>query len=347
MEAIISDISALAYWRNHSYDLAGVFAPRNVEPKRRGVPPVGPLSKAMVDDLAGWRLVDRTDAHLLVTSKNDAHLIQGVTCQVCSSALPTGSLVRALGSYYVVAPELLFIQLASHLSLGELLMVGYEFCGTYRLADEGPVYGLDPLTSVLKLKAYTQRAKRLRGRQKAEQAIQWLADGSGSPAETALAIMFKLPYRHGGYGLGNFRLNQRISLNETGARILGRYSLRPDLFYPEPQHPVEYDGKLYHSSKEQADYDERRRNAYAAMGMAVTVITSRHLCNIDLLDEMAAIVRKNTGSRLNKLPSDYGLRHYNLFNEVCAYWTELKSANPTQEEYVLMASQYSEPKQPW
>ena len=347
MEAVISDISALAYWRNHSFDTRSCFAARNLEPKRRGIPCVDAPSSAEADDIASRTSVDRDDLHLLVTSPENRRAIKGVTCTLCSTAVPKDSFVRVFNKLYVVSPELLFVQLAHRLSLVELLRVGYELCGTYRMHDDAPYYNLDPLTSVSRLKSYAQRATELRGASTALKATKWLADGSGSPAETALAIMFKLPARYGGYNLGNPELNYQLALNDTAMHIMGRPFLHPDFFWLDAKHPTEYDGKLYHSSREQAEYDERRRNAYAAMGMSVTVLTSRHLCNVDLLDQAVEIIRKNTGIRQRKLPAAYPLKHYELFSEVFEYWTALKSEHPSEEEFSYLVSQYAAPDVPW
>lgn len=350
MEAVLSDISALSYWRNHSEDLSGVFATHRMEPKVKGLPSVDAPSKTIADDIASWGLADREDMHLLVAPKNNFRKLKGVTCKIYSCEFPQKSFVRTLGAVYVVSPELLFVQLAQSLTLAELLAVGYELCGTYRLAadpENEPMYGMQALTSVSELKSYAQRAKGIDGCPKALQAIQWLADGSASPAETALSIMFRLPYRHGGYGLGEPLLNHEITLNQTAERLFGRETIKPDFYWAETKHPAEYDGRLYHSSREQAEYDERRRNAYAAMGMNVTVLSTRHLYNLDLLDEMAEVIRKNTGIRKRKLPADYSIRHYALFEEVCAYWIGLKNSTYDNEEVAWRASRYTAPNMPW
>ena len=350
MEAVLSDISALAYWRSHSDDLGGVFADHRMEPKSRGVPAIDAPTKSMADDIASWGLADREDIHLLVSSRGNCRSIKGVTCAVCSPEMPRNSLVRTLGQVYVVCPELLFMQLAQKLSFAELLAVGHELCGTYRLGPEpeaAPAYNTQALTSVSELKSYAQRAKGIRGRTKALQAIPWLADGSASPAETALSIMFRLPYRHGGYGLGKPLLNHEIALNPTAERLFGRGAIRPDFYWPEAKHPAEYDGALYHSSREQAEYDERRRNAYAAMGMSVTVLATRHLYNLDLLDEMAQVIRKNIGIKRCELPADYSIRHDALFEEVCAYWINLKNSTFGNEEIAWSAARYAAPNMPW
>ena len=349
MEAVMCDISALAYWRRDSEPLGSFVPPRTMEPAKRGRPQVDVPSAAMVDDLAGWGLVDRGNVCLLVSSKEDRRRMSGVHYIVQGTEVPAGSFVRTRGQVYVVAPELLFIQLARHLSLVELLEVGYELCGTYRMGDtEGEVvYEREPLTSVSKLAAYARRAKGMRGRSVALRATQWILDNSASPAETALAIMFKLPRHLGGYALGDFQLNYEIALDQAAARILGRDTIRPDHFWISARHPSEYDSLLFHSSREQQEYDERRRNAYMAMGMSVTVFRPRHLCNVQLMDEMVEGIRRNIGAQWRELPADYELVHGELFNEVFRYWLRCRECYGTGVEFAQRVAEYSNPEQPW
>lgn len=349
MEAALCDISALAYWRHDSEPLGSFVPVRTAEPARRGLPKVDIPSAAMVDDIAGWGLADRDDVWLLVSSKEDRRRIQGVHYIVQGTEVPAGSFVRTRGQVYVVSPELLFVQLARHLSLVELLEVGYELCGTYRMGDtEGEVvYEREPLTTAVRIAAYARRAKGMRGRAAALQAAQWLTDNSASPAETALAIMFKLPRRLGGYALGDFRLNYEIVLDPTAARILGRDTIRPDLFWVAAHHPSEYDSVLFHSGHEQQEYDERRRNAYMAMGMSVTVFRPRHLCDVRLMDEMAEAVRRNIHAPARRLPADYELVHGELFNEVFRYWVGCRDRYGTGDRFTEAAAKYAAPDLPW
>ena len=346
MEAVLSDVTALAYWRSHSESLGEVLIPRRMTPKRKGRPSIDAPSATTATDIASWGLADPEDIHLLVSSKASRRRVSGVTCTISSCEFPAHSFARTLGQVYVVSPELLFIQLAQQLSLAALLEVGYELCGTYRLG-ETPAYGMEPLTSTAAIKSYAQRAQGMRGQPAALQACQWLADGSGSPAETALSIMFRLPYRHGGYGLGKPLLNHEIKLNENAEHILGRKTMRPDFYWVEAKHPAEYDGRRYHSSDEQAEYDERRRNAYAAMNMNVTVLTTRHLYDLDLLDEMVKTIRTNTKIRQRRLPEGYDFKHRELYEETCSYWLELKRGNLSSAELAWRASRYDAPDEPW
>ena len=54
--------------------------------------------------------------------------------------------------------------------------------------------------------------------------------------------------------------------------------------------------------------------------MGVTVVKPRHLRRVDLLDEIAGAIRKNTGIRAYRLPANYAEAHYRLFIEACRYW---------------------------
>ena len=349
MEAILSDITALTYWRTDSDALGNPSARNTALPERRGVVAPAAPTVSGVADLQMWGLIEEStpEIHLLVTDRNQRRHIEGVKFTVQSGAVPKGSFLRVRGQVYAVCPELLFVQLAARLSTVELLEVGYELCGTYRMVNGTPVYWQDPLTSVSKLRSYAQRAKGMRGRAKAEQATRWLADNSASPAETALAIMFKLPLRLGGCALPDFQLNRELALNAAAAHIFGRDYLRPDFFFLHGKHPSEYDSARYHDAGEQAEFDERRRNAYNAMGMSVTVFRPRHLVNADLFDDMVASIRRNTGTRLQAPPANYDQAHRDLFYEVFRYWNDLKDDLGTGEEFAQRAAAWSEPKLPW
>ena len=347
MEAILNTTSALDYWRHHSESKGCSSFPCGSEPARKGPVRVCTPSAAIASDLASWGLANPDDMQLLVTSADMRRQLKGVSCMVCKGPFPANSFVRTLGQVYVECPELLFVLLAQSLPLVRLLEVGFELCGTYRMVDGSPAYGFEPLTSVARIRSYAPRAGNIRGAGAALSAAQWLLDGSGSPAETALAIVFGLPLRLGGYALGGFQLNAELQLNETAARLLGRDTIRPDLYWEKAKHPAEYDSSCYHSGREQADYDERRRNAYAAMGMSVTVIRSRHIISFGRIDEIACTIRKNIGRKCFHVPSDYEYRKDALLAEAFRYWLELRDDYGTGDDFAVRAASWSAPPSPW
>lgn len=348
MQAILCGVAALENLRRNSPLLGGADSRAPKLPERKGPVHVDTPSATTVSDLVSWGLVSSpSDVHLLVTANTQRRQLKGVTYTTCSGPFPAGSFERLAGQVYTVSAELLFLLAARTLPLVRLLELGYELCGTYRLTEGVPAYGRIPLTNVAHLRAYLNRATGIHGRKKALRATQWLVDGSASPAETALAIVFVLPYRHGGYGLGGFQLNRSITLNETAARMLGRSTIRPDFYWPKARYPVEYDSSLYHSGREQADYDERRRNAYSAMKMGITVLRPRHILNFGLMDEAAQVIRKNIGKKPGRAPTDYTYLKEELRQEAFRYWLGLRDDFGTGDEFALRASSWAEPDCPW
>ena len=347
MDAIICKESALYYWRHHSDALYDIPSILEYSPPRKGAVTCKTPCTATLDDLHSFGIVPEEKVELLVTDQLDRRALANTSLTVCAGPFPAGSFVRARMQLYVTCPELTFLMLARTLSLIELLEVGYELCGTYRMLDDTPCYGLAPLTSAARLRTYIERASHLYGSRKAREAAQWIKDNSGSPAETAIAIVLALPYRKGGYGLDGFELNREIPLNETAAHLLGRSTVKPDEFFVESRHPIEYDSVRFHSGREQADYDERRRNAYSAMGMAVTVVRPRHLANPALFDDIVKSIRRNTGIGWNRTPEGYEVLNGRLLSDAFRYWGGLSATYGTGEAFNEQAAKWDKPELPW
>ena len=348
MEAILCGLTALRYWRGRPDATMSMLGTGPLLPKRRAHLNVGAPTASIVRDVRDLNLGGDGPVCLLVGDRSSKRNLKGARITVISHEVPGRSLARVTDQVYVVAPELLFLMAAERLSLVELLELGHELCGTYRMTDPRPTYGVVPLTCVSSIRQYARKAEGLRRRRRALLACKYLADGSASPAETALSIMFRLPLRYGGFGLGNPLLNHEISLNEGASLLLGgQKTIRPDFYWSHARYPVEYDSTLHHSTKEENDADERRRNAYAALGMGVTVVRPRHMHRIDLLDEIASSIRKNTGIRVYHLPANYGEAHRKLFEEACRFWIHARERSFEEQGYVLEAALYSRPVDPW
>lgn len=321
MKAVITSTSALYYWRTHSRLLSAAPASPERSPSRRRNMHIEAPSARLVSELRAWGLVDpASETNLLVSSRGARRSLKNARASLCLGPFPANSFELVFDDVWVASPELMFLLLARELTLVELVEIGCELCGTYRLTEDGSAFGLAPLTSVQKLRAYAARASGMHGRKKALRALQWVVDDAASPAETALAIALGMPYRHGGFGLGGFVLNRELALDRCASHMFGRDTIRPDFFWTGSRHPLEYDSSTYHSSREQAELDERRRNAYAAMGMCVTVVRPRHLRNTGLLDEVARSVRSNSGRKWGRLPADFEYRKDALHEHLFRFW---------------------------
>lgn len=347
MEAVICNESALEYWRRNSDPLGSIPTLHSLEPGRKGPVHIDRPSAASAADVVSWLNLKTEPLDLLVCDATERRPIKGVRYTLCTGPFPTGSLARTRGQVYATSPELTFLLLARKLELVPLLEVGFELCGTYRMIDGVPRYDLEPLTSASRIRNFINRANGVQGRHAALQACQWLLDGSGSPAETALAIVLGLPYRKGGFGLRDFVLNREIALNDSAAHLLGRQTMRPDIYFVLARHPLEFDGRMFHSGSDQLEFDQRRRAAYDAMGMGVTVLTTRHLLDESLLNEEVKTLRRNVGQRQNKVPANYELLQSELFAEAFRYWHELRGEYGTGTEFGIRASSWDEPDSPW
>lgn len=103
---------------------------------------------------------------------------------------PRGSFVRIAEGLFVCSPELVFVQMASCLSFGELLALGYELCGCYpRSTQKSVPLVRRPLTTPNRLMAYAARLNGAKGAKLARAVAKQVRAKSGSVMETELAAI--------------------------------------------------------------------------------------------------------------------------------------------------------------
>jgi len=171
---------------------------------------------------------------------------RGAHCTTFERGIPEGSFLQVADGIAISSPELLFAELAAHLHPVELLVLGYEMCGTYSLdaADpfNGPVsYGLKPLTSAKRIREFVAQARGIHGIAVARKVAAYLADNAWSPAEALIAAVLCLPVDYLGYDLGALVLNPRVG---KGCALPGaRDSRVPDIVMSGTSTGINYDGK--------------------------------------------------------------------------------------------------------
>ena len=306
MELIVSHLSALDYWRRIS--VKDAFAKR----KFAAIKPAARPSRTVnshVEKLEGLS----KPVHVLVGYNCSHRASQKLRRHISTSEFPRESFIRIANGLTVSSPELCFIQMASELSLIDLIMLGFEFCGSYRMREDlslGQGFSCDsPLTSVAQLKAYATKAIGLRGRKNALAALRHIADGSASPMETALTMMLSLPYRLGGYGFTMPRLNSPIDIS-TGAKKASRKSrYYLDLYWPDALVAVEYDSDVWHAITDKISEDARRRNALSSIGVTVINVSRRQINSTAKLREVAEVLGKLLGKRLKCPMPEFTARH--------------------------------------
>ena len=313
MDILVGYISALEYWRtvgpgflrDRSSRVAATKHARaalsnRTKPCRPGgtLRPGGCLLPVHV--LVGCDAM-RTETHALVS-------------HTWSCALPDGDLfVDAGEGFFVSTPEFCFLQMASKLTLANLIQLGFELCGTYSLRKDGPAAPRKkPLTSSDKLKAFVAKAAGAPGCKKAVRALRYVLDGSASPKETELAMYLCLPYALGGYGIERPRLNYHIDIPPSMRKFSNKSYCVCDLCWPDANLVFEYDSKLHHSGEGQRARDSKRSNTLISLGYTVVSVTSIQIGSGEDVNKLAQIAAKFTGKRLRYRDPGFTRKHWEL-----------------------------------
>jgi hypothetical protein len=248
-----------------------------------------------------------------VGGDNARKVSKKLQCHISSLQFPHGSFIQAKEGLVVSSPELCFVQMAGELSLVELIALGYELCGSYRLdsasEQQRGFRGDVALSSVSKLGAYVSRATGLKGRKNAQRALRFIADGSASPMETVLVMLLCLPYLLGGYGFPLPLLNCPVEVQNKTKGARGKSRFYCDLYWGDEQVDVEYDSDAYNVKSEQIAQDAIRRNTLSSAGVAVVTVTRRQIVDMVKFREVARALSKLLDKRLQCPVPEFGVRH--------------------------------------
>ena len=233
---------------------------------------------------------------------------------------PSHSFVKIGKGVYICSPELCFLQMALSLSFTELLLLGYEFCGCYT-THQGGYEQRPPLSNVVRIQAYLDRAGSMHGIKTARRALKYLADGSASPKESQLALLLGLPRAMGGYGLGIPLMNEEISFVKGARKTTDSSENYADLYWPKAKLAVEYDSDLAHLEPEDIAHDAARRNALLAAGIDVITITKKQLMSYSEMEKAAHAIAQRLGVRMRSRIHDETARRCRLRWELLRHTT--------------------------
>lgn len=213
---------------------------------------------------------------------------------------PRNSFYKESEGVYAATPELLFVQMASKLSVVELALFGLELCGTYTLRSDGNFgsSGCPKATTHKRLLSFAENARPMRGASLAIQALKWVVDGSNSPMESALMLFLCLPVYRGGYGFPLPSLNPQEKLSETSAKALNQDTIRCDLHWLDKKVAVEYDSSQEHLDSSTAARDAIRQNALGYEGTTVLRVTPKMIAAPAEFDDMVAQLAKALKRRM-------------------------------------------------
>lgn len=302
MALYLHGLSALHYWT-----LARLAAPKSasfMELLLRPLPEAGKFAR-----LSGLQVTHPTSEdvacllrselrglkppiHLLVASKDQRRPSLRAVYHVWNHPLDPKALVRVDKDLYVSSPAFCLAQLAVNLDVFDLIVLGYELCGTY-LPDAYEVSGLrhcPPLVRPEELVRFLEGMPRAKGKRNLQRAARHVLYGSASPAETKLAMKLSLPRMLGGYGFPPPYMNHQVSMAKAVQSTWDSTSCLCDLFWPDHRLDVEYDGKASHADMGR---DALRRNRLSSAGITVMTVTGEQMKDFNQMDVIAHQVRRH------------------------------------------------------
>ena len=313
----VCDISALARWAE--VGLADRLG-GPCDPPAGGAWSLPNAASLAGIDLAHARL-EATAArplHILVSSAEGRVRSRHLRCHVWSTGLPEGALYRLTSDILIASPSFCLQQMAAGAGLARGSAVGMEICGRYARSPRasGGFHKRPPLATVAELVAHFEDCHAY-GARRVREALAYVVEGSRSPMETVVVLLFTLPVEVGGCGLPRPQLNFRVEIPPALQAALGKPYLTVDLCWPEWGVILEYDSYLWHRSKARVDEDSARNEGLRDLGWMVRSLTAGMLENDQMRGELVRRVMARAGRRL---PDDdaFALRQRALVRELLA-----------------------------
>ena len=305
----VCDISALARWAE--VGLADRLG-GPCDPPAGGAWSLPNAASLAGIDLAHARL-EATAArplHILVSSAEGRVRSRRLRCHVWSTGLPEGALYRLTSDILIASPSFCLQQMAAGAGLARGSAVGMEICGRYARSPRasGGFHKRPPLATVAELVAHFEDGHAY-GARRAREALAYVVEGSRSPIETVVVLLFTLPVEVGGCGLPRPELNFRLEIPPSLQLAIGSPYVRADLAWPEWLVILEYDSYEFRGTPGQVDRDSVRNEGLRDLGWMVRSVTSGMLRNDRMLAELASRVAARMGRTLPDDPHYLQLRH--------------------------------------
>lgn len=294
-----------------------------------------------LDRMGVWEEREEEALHLLVKEPGARRRRKPLACQVLSSALPAGALMRIAPGLYACSPAFAALLYSRGRTLGAVVALLMEFLGTYSLSSEATLpiawggvwpdarangdveqthYRCEPVTTAAELKAMARWAKSS-DYATFREAVRIAAPGSASPAETLMYGMLGAPMRHGGFACatlpkGGMLLNHRLDFDANAVRMASGipYAIC-DAYIPAAKIDIEYNG-AGHESENSRIHDGQRNNGLKGMGVTVIVINRDQMRDIVALEAIAKTVYKAAGKQFRYRIDRYRKRQEEWLSEL-------------------------------
>ncbi len=290
MKTFLSHQTALTFWRHHFPLDAELGTPAHTS----SAEDCASCKADVVGSVPTEFITPGSPIDVLIFNSGQRRRCAELVCHTWQTSLPQNAFYHTRG-VYISSPEFVFLQMASALSLEQLIALGCELCGQYVLPSSraGQPFSKDealgrmyPLTCTSKLGEFIDGAGKANGKAKAKRALKYIVDDSRSPMETMVYMLLCLPVMLGGYGLPKPEMNAMITLDEEARTIARRRYCRGDLCWPKARVDIEYHGEV-HVGADQMKSDVGRELGIEHMGWRVITITSPQVLDEVQFDTVA------------------------------------------------------------
>ncbi len=229
-----------------------------------------------INAVFGSEFENRGSCDITVSEQCARFRTNGKKVHSCELVLPNGAVVSRNGKM-VASPELLFLELASKLSIHRLILLGLQLCSHKQGIPS------EALTTKQKLGTFLVKTPGHLGHRKAERAVKYIENGSASIMESIAFMILTLPHSLGGYGLSGAVFNYEIKLKSEARRCLGQDRCFIDIYYKKEKLAVEYDSFAFHNSPAEQGKDMVRsavleRNGVNMMHLGTIQLYNREAC---------------------------------------------------------------------
>lgn len=323
MKTFLSHETALAYWRYH-FPLDSELG---LAARVSGAEECASRKIDVIGSVPEEFMTPGSPVDVLIFSDSLRRRSESIACHAWQTRLPKNAFHRARG-IYVSSPEFVFLQMASVLSLEQLIALGCELCGQYVLMPRGVKHPgsldempkrLTPLTSASKITSLIEDVGKVTGKKKAQRAIKYVVDGARSPMETMVYMLLCLPVMLGGYGLPKAVMNATIELDDEARAIAHRWHCEGDLCWPDERLDIEYHGEV-HVGAAQMKSDVGRELGIEHMGWRVITVTSLQVMDAAQFETVAKEAASYLRKRLRPSVFEAAMQRNNLRHEL-GRWT--------------------------
>lgn len=227
-----------------------------------------------LEAVVGREALNTRTSHITVTDRKARFRSRDVTVHSCIIDLPAGAVVMKKGQK-VSSPELLFLELASQLSIHQLILLGLQMC------SHPPGAPYRAVTTKQRLASFLSRTSWYHGHNKAVRAVKYVKNGSASIMESLSYMILTLPHALGGYGLSGAVFNQEIILQGEAINQLNQTRCFADLYYKDARLAVEYDSFAHHNSPLEQGKDSKRSALLESQGIEVLKMNTIQLYDPD------------------------------------------------------------------